>query len=159
MSIRATGPTPLNKYWLSTDQETWASFSLTKLVILLLSSCICKTGFQLVHHGARVETEQHLFYLELESRKLFIMNRLDHWKLSVASEPWIGQLIKPYQHLSKALTSQAPSLGEQPRPLEPAARLWRPEYIWVVCVLLLFNRFCVFFSSLLPSSRHCSTVP
>ena len=77
---------------LSTDQETWASFSLTKLVILLLSSCICKTGFQLVLNGAGVETEQHLFYLELESRKLFIVNRLDHWKLSVASESLIIRL-------------------------------------------------------------------
>ena len=72
-------------------------------------------------------------------------------------------LYKSLSQLSFAqssLTSQAPFLGEQPRPWAPVARLWHPEYIWVVCVLLLFNRFfCVFFSSFLPSSRHCSTVP
>ena len=94
--------TLLNKYWLSTDQETWASFSLTKLVILLLSSCICKTGFQTKRGGWLHFAERHLFYLELESGKLLIVDRLDHWKLSVASEPWIRKYIKAYQRLSNA---------------------------------------------------------
>ena len=91
---------------LCTDQDTWASFSLTKLVILLLSSCICKTGFQTKRGEWLDFAERHLFYLELESSKLLIVDRLDHWKLSVASKPWIRQFIKTCQHLSKAFLLQ-----------------------------------------------------
>ena len=131
---------------LCTDQDTWASFSLTKLVILLLSSCICKdcqhchcickTGFQTKKGGDWILQSATFFILSLRAASSSLWT---DWITGSSPSPVNLEFVnlskpvntyqRPFCCKRTGLTSQALSLGEQPRPLEPAARLWRPEYI------------------------------